>query len=137
MLSYGKNANVNEKVIFDNARLVIDAGFDAYIQLNWDQLMTGKRLKYDFALPPRLSTIQLEVRKIKASESPVNDKDYGRDWVHFRITPAKAFVSFFSDPIYLAYNPQGKYLLRYFGRSNVDNDAGEPVDVRIEYEYLN
>ena len=33
----------NSKTFYDNARIVIDAGFDAYIQLNWDQLMAGKR----------------------------------------------------------------------------------------------
>lgn len=137
VLSRGINANVNEKIIFDNARLVIDAGFDAYIQLNWDQLTAGKRLKFDFALPLRLSTIQLEARHIKAAESPLNDNDFGADWVHFRIAPAKPFISFFADPIYLAYNPKGKYLMRFYGRSNLDNNAGEPVDVRIEYEYLN
>lgn len=137
VLSYGKNTNVNEKVIFDNARVVVDAGFDSYIQLNWDRLVAGKRLKFDFALAPRLSTIQLEVRKIKASESLVNDKELGADWVHFRIAPAKVFVSFFSDPIYVAYNPNGKYLMRFHGRSNIDNDVGDPVDVRIEYEYAN
>lgn len=137
ILSHGKKGKVNEKVVMDNARLVIDAGFDSYIQINWDQLNAGKRLKFEFALPMRLSTIQLEARKIKAADSPLNDRDLGADWVHFRIAPAKAFVSFFADPIYLAYNPNGKYLMRYFGRSNLDNDAGDPVDVRIEYEYLN
>lgn len=137
VLSNGKNNNVKEKVIFDNARLVIDAGFDAYIQMNWDELMTEKRLKFEFALPVRLSTIQLEARKIKASESPANDKEFGADWVHFRIAPAKAFISFFADPIYLAYNPKGKFLMRFYGRSNLDNNAGDPVDVRIDYEYLN
>jgi hypothetical protein len=137
VLSHGKSANVNEKVILDNARLVIDAGFDAYIQMNWEQLMAGKRLKFEFALPVRLSTIQLEARKIKASESPANDKEFGADWVHFRIAPAKAFISFFADPIYLAYNPNGKFLMRFYGRSNLDNNAGDPVDVRIDYEYLN
>lgn len=136
-LSYGKNTAVNEKLIMDNARLVIDAGFDAYIQMNWDQLLSGKRLKFDFAMPTRLSTIQLEVRQIKAAESPVYDKDFGRDWVYLRIAPAKAFISFFSDPIHLAYDPNGKYLMRFHGRSNLDDDAGNPVDVRIEYEYLN
>ncbi len=137
VLSHGKNGKVNEKVIMDNARLVIDAGFDSYIQMNWDTLISGKRLKFEFALPLRLSSIQLEARKIRAAESPLNERDIGADWVHFRIAPAKAFVSFFADPIYLAYNPNGKYLMRYYGRSNLDNDAGEPVDVKIEYEYLN
>nr|WP_324258923.1 hypothetical protein [Cellvibrio fontiphilus] len=137
LLSHGKDGKVNEKVVMDNARLVIDAGFDSYIQMNWDDLIAGKHLKFEFALPLRLSTIQLEARQVKASSSPLRDDNIGADWVHFRIAPAKALVSFFADPIYLAYNPNGKYLMRYFGRSNLDNDAGDPVDVRIEYEYLN
>jgi hypothetical protein len=57
--------------------------------------------------------------------------------VYFRITPAKKIASLFADPINLAYNPNGKYLMRYHGRSNLDDNNGDPVDVRIEYEYLN
>jgi hypothetical protein len=127
----------NEKVIFDNARLVIDSGFDAYIQLNWDKLVAGNRLKFDFAFPERLRTAQLEVRKIKGSESPVYEATYGRDWIYFRITPAKKVASFFSDPINLAYDPNGKYLMRFQGRSIIDDDRGGPQDVRVEYEYVN
>lgn len=127
----------NEKTLFDNAKVVVDAGFDAYIQLNWDQLMAGKRLRFDFAFPTRLSTVALEVRKIKTGESPVYDKEYGQQWVYFRISPAKAFVSLFADPIYLAYDPNGKYLMRFHGRSNIDDQYSGPWDVRIEYEYTN
>ena len=137
MLTHRINGRQNQTAIMDNAKVVVDAGFDAYIQLNWDKLMEGKRLKFDFALVNRLSLVQLEVRKIKPSESPVYDADYGRDWVYFRITPAKKITALFSDPINLAYNPNGKYLMRYHGRSNLDNNSGEPVDVRIEYEYIN
>ncbi|MCE3253178.1 MAG: hypothetical protein K0Q67_2198 [Cellvibrio sp.] len=137
VLTHGMNSSQNEKVIFDNARLVIDAGFDSYIQLNWDKLTAGKRLKFDFALPSRLNTIQLEARKIKGPESPVYDANYGREWIYFRIAPAQKFVSFFADPINLAYDPNGKYLMRFHGRSNIDDDNGGPLDVRIEYEYAN
>ncbi len=137
MLTHGAKGHQSQKAIMDNAKLVVDAGFDAYIQLNWDKLMEGKRLKFDFALVNRLTTVQLEVRKIKSSESPVYDADYGRDWAYFRITPAKKIASLFADPINLAYDPKGKYLMRYHGRSNLDDNEGAPVDVRIEYEYLN
>ncbi len=51
VLTHGMNSAQNEKIIYDNARMVIDAGFDAYIQLNWDTLVAGKRLKFDFAMP--------------------------------------------------------------------------------------
>ncbi|WP_238582361.1 hypothetical protein [Cellvibrio sp. OA-2007] len=137
VLTHGMGSSQNEKVIYDNARMVIDAGFDAYIQLNWDKLVAGKRLKFDFAMPTRLSSLQLEVRKIKGTESPVYDANFGRDWIYFRIAPAKAFISLFADPINLAYDPNGKYLMRFHGRSNIDGDRGGPQDVRIEYEYVN
>lgn len=127
----------NEKTLFDNAKVVVDAGFDAYIQLNWDQLVAGKRLRFDFAFPTRLSTVALEVRKIKAAESPVYDNEYGQQWVYFRIAPAQTFASLFADPIFLAYDPNGKYLMRFHGRSNIDDQYSGPWDVRIEYEYTN
>lgn len=135
VLTHGMKTTRTEKIIYDNARMVIDAGFDAYIQLNWDKLMAGKRLTFDFALPNRLSSLQLEVRKIKAAESPVYDAGLGADWVYFRIVPAQKFVSLFADPINLAYDPNGKYLMRFHGRSNIDDKTGGPLDVRIEYEY--
>lgn len=137
VLSHGMNSAQNEATIYDNARVVIDAGFDAYIQLNWAQLEAGKHLKFDFVLPHRLTTAKLEARKIKPSESPVFDNNIGQGWSYFRIAPAKAFISLFADPIYLAYDPNGKYLMRFYGRSNIDDDKGNPIDVRIEYEYAN
>jgi hypothetical protein len=137
VLAHGMNNSQDEKVIYDNARMVIDAGFDAYIQLNWDKLIAGKRLKFDFAMPNRLSSVQLEVRKIKGLESPLLDSGIGREWIYFRIAPAQKFKSLFADPIDLAYDPNGKYLMRFHGRSNIDDDFGGPWDVRIEYEYAN
>lgn len=137
VLTHGMNNSQNQKTIYDNASIVIDIGFDAYIQTNWDALQGGKRLKFEYAVPNRLGSVQLEVRKIKSGDSPVYDKEYGKDWVYFRITPAKKIASFFSDPINLAYDPNGKYLMRYHGRSSLDDDKGGPADVRIEYEYAN
>jgi hypothetical protein len=137
VLTQGKGGAKNEKVIYDNARTVIDAGFDAYIQLNWDKLVAGKHLKFDFAVPNRLSGVQLELRQIKGAESPVYEPSVGDEWIYFRITPAKKFISLFADPIHLAYDPNGKYLMRFYGRSNIDDDNGSPQDVRIEYEYTN
>lgn len=137
VLGHVLNNTQNEVTIYDNARVVIDAGFDAYIQLHWDELVAGKQLKFDFALPHRLTTVKLQAKKIEPAESPLFDKDVGQGWVYFRIAPAKAFVSLFADPIYLAYDPNGKYLMRFYGRSNIDDDRGNPIDVRIEYEYSN
>jgi len=137
VLRHSMGISANEKLIMDNARVVIDAGFDAYIQLHWDKLLSGKQMKFDFAMPSRLEVINLEVRKIKAKESPLYNTQYGSTWEYFRIQPTRKLLSFFSDPIYLAYDPNGKYLMRFQGRSNIDDARGAPWDVRIEYEYLN
>lgn len=126
-----------QKKIYDNAGMVIDAGFDAYIQLHWDKLSSGDRMKFDFAMPNRLSSVMLEVRKINSIESPVYNESEGKNWIYFRLVPAATFISLFADPIYLAYNPNGKYLKRFQGRSNLDDNKGGPWDVRIEYEYVN
>ncbi len=126
-----------ERVIYDNANLVIDAGFDAYIQLNWDKLIANKALSFDFALPARLDVVALRVERISAQSSPVFDKDYGGNWIYFSIKPAHFFTALMASPIYLAYDPNGKYLMRFQGRSNIDDNQGAPQDVRIEYEYSN
>jgi hypothetical protein len=137
VLIHAKKDTRNEKTLYDNAKVVVDAGFDSYVQLNWDQLVAGKRLRFDFAFPTRLSTIALEIRRVEAAESLVYDKEYGRQWIYLRISPAQKLFSFFAAPIYLAYDPNGKYLMRFHGRSNIDDQYGDPWDVRIEYEYTN
>lgn len=125
-----------QQIIHDHAGMVIDAGFDSFIQLKWDELLKGKALKFDFALPSKLSSIQMEVEKIDSALSPVYNKEYGSAWIYFRLQPAKKWISIFADPIHLAYDPNGKYLMRFYGRSNLDDARGIPQDVRIEYEYF-
>jgi hypothetical protein len=125
-----------QKIIFEHANMVIDAGFDSYIQLKWDDLLKGKELKFDYALPAKLSSVGMSAEKIQGNESPLYDKQYGDSWVYFRLQPAKKWMSVFSDPIYLAYDPNGKYLMRYSGRSAIDDAKGIPLDVRVEYEYF-
>jgi len=126
-----------EKVIYDNANLVVDAGLDAFIQLNWDKLVANTGLDFDFAYPARMDVVALRVQRIPGSESPLFDINYGKGWIYFRIKPAQLLASFFAAPVYLAYDPQGKYLMRFQGRSNIDDTAGAPLDVRVEYDYSN
>lgn len=138
LLSHAIGNDRREQLVMDNARVVIDSGFDAYIQLNWDSLVTKqKRLRYTFAMPSRLNTTKMEVHKMNAQESPLYNDQYGAGWVYFRIVPAQKLAALFAPPTFLAYDPNGKYLMRYQGRANIDDNRGAPWDVRIEYEYLN
>lgn len=122
--------------LFEHAGMVIDAGYDSFIQLNWDKLIKGKELSFEYALPKRLSSVKLRVEKVDPKTSPAYDKVMGQNWVYFKLQPAKKWVSIFSDPIHLAYDPNGKYLMRFYGRSSLDDARGIPQSVRIEYEYF-
>ncbi len=136
VMRHKDNNGPRQKIILEHAGMVIDAGFDSYIQLKWDDLLKGKILKFEFALPTKLSSITLEVEKIAPNLSPAYNKEYGDSWVYFRLQPAKKWISVFADPIHLAYDPNGKYLMRFYGRSNLDDARGIPQDVLIEYEYF-
>lgn len=134
-LVYDQEGYKQEKDIMETLGLVIDAGFDAFVQKEWDKLVAGKKLNFHFTLPYRLSTVKLQVKQITADKSPLFKAGVPETWRYFIIEPANKFAALFADPIHLAYESDGKYLMRYHGRSNLDSDEGGTWDVRIEYEY--
>lgn len=135
VLSHSLNFATDQTTVMDNASLVIDAGFDAFIQKNWDKLTSGKKVLFDFALPSQVMTIKLQAQEVSAEKSLVSTSTSAANWRYFLITPANKFKSIFATPIHLAYSPENKYLMRFQGRSNLDSDKGDPLNVRIEYEY--
>ncbi len=68
--------------------------------------------------------------------SPLAYKGAGETWKYFRVDTANKLSSLFTEPMYYAYDPEGRFLMRYQGRANIDDDEGENWDVRIEYEYF-
>jgi len=134
VLSHSLNFATNEKTIMNNAGLVIDAGYDAFIQKNWDQLTSGKKQTYEYALPTIPDTTRLQVREVPAKDTPLATRQLPSDWHYFLIRPASKFSAIFANLIYVAYSPE-KYLMRYYGKAPIDNDKGKEFNVRIEYEY--
>lgn len=126
------------KTLFDTARLVIDAGLDAYIQQQWGKLTAGERVELEMANPRTVATEKFIIREIDAAASPLAYKGAGQTWKYFKMDSNNKVVisSILGTPTYFAYDPEGKYLMRYQGRSNIDSDAGQAWDVRIEYEYF-
>lgn len=135
VLVYDQEGYKQEKEIMETVGLVIDAGFDAFIQQQWDKLIEGKKVRFAFTVPYRLATTNLQVRQVTADKSPLFGENTPASWRFFIIEPANRFSAIFANPIHLAYESEGKYLMRYYGRSNLDNDKGGTWDVRIEYEY--
>ena len=96
VMRHKDNNGPRQKIILEHSGMVIDAGFDSFIQLKWDDLLKGKILKFEFALPTKLTSLTLEVEKIAPSWSPLYNKEYGDSWIYFRLQPAKKWISFFA-----------------------------------------
>jgi hypothetical protein len=135
VLAYDQEGYKQEKEIMETVGLVVDAGFDAYIQKNWDDLVAGKKMRFRFTLPNKLMAANLQVRQITADKSPLFSADSPATWRYFLLEPANRFASILKDPVHLAYESEGKFLMRYYGRSNLDSNDRGAWDVRIEYEY--
>lgn len=104
---------------------VIDAGFHAFIKQNWQKLITGKKLKLNFAVPARQDFYGFEMSKLKTSG----------DKVWFRISISSMFLKIFAEPIDVAYSLSEKKLLEYRGLSNIPSNGDENYRVRILFDY--
>ncbi|MEX0739939.1 MAG: hypothetical protein WD071_11415 [Pseudohongiella sp.] len=114
--------------------LIIDAGFDPFIREHWDRLAEGRRVTTDFLVPARMDTVHISISKTDNSECNFPSQN-----MHcFVIKPAGLLrmVSWFVDPIRIAYDTESRRLLMFEGVSNLRDDAGEPRNALIHFEYF-
>jgi len=136
LLTHKLKGDSQTKTLYETAKLVIDAGVDAFIQQQWQKITSGKKLEFDVADARHLGVEKFIIREIDASVSPLAYKGALESWKYFKVDTANKLSSIFVEPIYYAYEPDGRYLMRYQGRANIDNDKGDAWSVRIEYEYF-
>jgi len=137
LLTHKLKGDSQTKTLYETSKLVIDAGVDAFIQQQWTKLTAGKKVEFEVADPRHMGTEKFVVKEIDSSDSPLAYKGALPGWKYFRVDTANKLSSMFAEPMYYAYDPNGLYLMRYQGRSNIDSDTGDAWDVRIEYEYFN
>ncbi|MBC53375.1 MAG: hypothetical protein CMQ34_06005 [Gammaproteobacteria bacterium] len=114
--------------------MIIDAGFDPFVRQHWERLTDGRRLTTEFLVPARMDTVRISISKTDNADCNFPAQD-----LHcFVIKPAGLLrvVSWFVDPIYIAYDNASRRLLMFEGVSNLRDDAGEPRNALIHFEYL-
>lgn len=114
--------------------MIIDAGFDPFVRKNWDRLANGRRITTDFLVPARMDTVHISI-----SKTDNDDCNFASQNMHcFVIKPAGFLrvVSWFVDPIHIAYDADTRRLLMFEGISNLRDDAGEPRNALIKFEYM-
>lgn len=134
ILMKGDKGNLERESVEVENKQVVDAGFDAFIQQQWDSLTGGETVTFHFALPNRLSNARLQVKEVAAEESPISKSE--ENWRYFHIRVANSFLSLFAQDLHLAYADQERQLMAFRGRSNILDEAGESQDVEILYDYV-
>jgi hypothetical protein len=111
--------------------LVIDAGFDAFVRSNWEELVAGQSKRFQFPFAARESLVELRISAARCSY------EHGTDQC-FRLELDNWLLKMLVDPIELGYDAGLKRLARYRGLSNIGDGRGEGqvVDIRYGYEDL-
>lgn len=112
------------------AGMVVDAGFNGFIQQYWSVLMDGKEMDVDFLVPSKQATFQFRLGR----SSCVRGTKEGA--VCFALSPVSWLVKLAVDPIVVAYDASEKTLLRFTGRGNIANAEGQYENVDIQYQHL-
>ena len=118
---------LNEKTIVIPGPAAVDAGFNNFIQNNWDALVRGTKRQFNFGAPFALDYYGFRVRK--TDEKTVG----GRQQVVIQCEIDNFIIRLFVTPIVLTYDVESRRLVEYAGISNINNDQGKSYFVRIQY----
>ena len=105
--------------------VVIDAGFDAFVRQNWDIMVAGESLTFQFPLSDRGSLIELRIQPLSCSYETQTDQC-------FRLDLANWLLRVLVKPIELGYNADSRRLTRYRGLSNIGDANGDGLVVDIQ-----
>lgn len=106
--------------------LVVDAGFDAFIQAHWNELVAGNGVPLRFLVPSRLQEMNFEVRYLHA------DHFDGRSTEVFRMKLSGILGWFFSG-IDVAYDAADHQLVHYQGLSDLRGPSGDNFEANIVF----
>ncbi len=124
-----RDYRLDREIIIQNpdTNAVVDAGFDNFVRLQWQDLAGGEEVKFPFRLVDRKDPIKMRASKTEGCEDGKLCLEIELDsWL----------LGNFVDPIQLTYEEGSQRLLRFQGISNLKNDQGRSQTVEIRYRYL-
>lgn len=104
--------------------IILDAGFDAFIKNNWDQLLQETKHSMNFAVAGRQQLLKIIIQVEPDGESGA----------HFRIVPDNWLVRLFLPSLNLHYNA-ARQLSSYEGFSDIKTASGQSGAVRIDFSH--
>ncbi len=110
---------------------VVDAGFNFFIEQEWDRLVSGEVLKFNFVAPIEYDYFGFRVYK---ADNVVHN---GRPAYRIHLDIDNWLFRIFVAPIRLTYDAASRRLMIYEGISNINNDEGKSHRVRMVFNYEN
>ncbi|MFO8141492.1 MAG: hypothetical protein R6T87_06315 [Marinobacter sp.] len=108
--------------------LVVDAGFDYLVRLNWDKVVRGESIAFRFLAPTRGEHYGFV---LEPTSSPQVSAD-----VVVRIRPTSLVLRLLVEPVVLGYNREGA-LTDYLGLTNIRRNSDENHTAHIRYQVAN
>ncbi len=120
---------ISEKTITWKQPSVMDGGFDYFVRENWETVSKGERMSFRFLAPVQLDEYSFAVEKIK------DDKWKGRDALFLKLEVDNFVLKRIVKPFFLVYDYKTKRILQFDGLSNINDENGKSLKVRITYDY--
>ena len=122
----GNKATIREVLEDVPSNLVADAGFDVFVRDQWDALVAGETVRFEFLVPSRLDFLGFKVRQ--TGEDTID----GRAVRTFRLALG-GVLGLVVSGIDVTYDAESRTLLRFSGLSNVRGPDGDNYVVRIDF----
>jgi len=129
-VSYRENFDqtIQRSDIRSSENFVIDAGFDHYIRLNWDVLISDKETVIQYLIPSHLKSIDLRITQAACKDEADDSR------ICFIVAADNWLYRMLSSSLFLSYDKQHKRLMTFSGRSNISDKNGNYQDITIHYK---
>lgn len=128
-LKFRKNSHreTETKTIKIPEPAVIDGGFTHFIKAHWNELISGQRITFYFAVPSQLDYYTFRVFKTDEQTKA------GKKVIILKMEPDQFILRKLLPPIRLHYNSESKRLMQFEGISTINDSKGKSYRVRIVY----
>ena len=121
------NDPMEEEILRVEEPFVIDGGMTFLFRENWDLLLKGETIYFNFIIPSILD--YFEFRAYKEDIVTIS----GRKGMKLKFEIADFILRAFLDPFYITYALDDMSILHFSGMSNVKDDEGNSYNVNIDY----
>ena len=128
-----KSGKSDRKIIKSDSNMVIDAGFDHFIRLHWDELIDGKVLPFSLAVADPLTILHMELTEMSAVQTAI--KQRSDRYRYFLVHSSNNLIGWAIPEMHMAYDRDTKLIQIYQGPSNLTDQDDKTQTVVIRYEY--